>query len=422
MRSLRPPRFSRAYDTFLTLQSYKAFILTLPVAFALIAFGLDLSNHDKVFIPTLLFVGAGLVSLLSFKSSGSISRPLGGEFKQIEIEHHQIEKLIRNLEVNDAKESSFGTDKIFHDLYRSFLNIANSGSTIISSEVSAACAVSVKLLWREPEDEDNVTIRRFIRDSNSRRRRASAPEGFSFADNTAFRTIALNQDGSDYFVSDNLSLLEAQENYVNINKHWPELYNSTAVAPIKSGDAIIGFICVDSWYGKLSGTRVRRLVEHLASHVYTGLQLLITIDSSSKQRANADVGFIKSENKLAPRNVEAQLSFQRAVLRLHAAVQPIIDREDDAIIRQQRASLRRPAVELGVPNDASPLTGGFMTDDNSITDEIPIWALDQQREKLSKKASQISESDFVEILKRSASGNPYAEGLLESHRRKQTKP
>jgi hypothetical protein len=216
------------HDLCLILRSYGTFILSLPIAFLLIASGLARARTGDVFVPTLLFVTAGLISLFSFRSSKNSLLPVGSAFRQIEIEHTEIEKLIRKLEEHPTNGLE-STEKIFHDLYRSFLNIANSGSTIISSEASAACAVSVKLLWREADGD--ITVRRFIRDSNSRRQRVSAPEGFSWFENTAFRSIALGQE-QDYFVSDNLSLLEAQGKYSNVNKHWSELYNSTAVAPI----------------------------------------------------------------------------------------------------------------------------------------------------------------------------------------------
>jgi hypothetical protein len=155
--------------------------------------------------------------------------------------------------------------------------------------------------------------------------------------------------------------------------------------------------------------------------VYTGLQLLITIDTSSTS-ANADIGFVKAGEKLRPSDVEAQLGFQQAVQHLHSAVQPIVDREDDTIIRQQRASLGRPAVELGVSDQAPLSAGAFMANDDDLsTEEIPSWALNHERERLSKKASQLSESEFVEILKRSGAGNPYAEGLLNGIRKESQK-
>jgi hypothetical protein len=60
-------------------------------------------------------------------------------------------------------------------------------------------------------------------------------------------------------------------------------------------------------------------------------------------------------------------------------------------------------------------------DDDLSTEEIPSWALNHERERLSKKASQLSESEFVEILKRSGAGNPYAEGLLNGIRKESQK-
>ena len=259
---------SRSYrvgvqDICLALQSSRLFLFALPLVFVLILLGIERAQKDELIFPTLLFIAGGVLSLISFRSRSDIARPIRGEFRQIEIEQNEIEKLIRKLE-NDSEARS---EKIYHDIYRFFLSVVNSGSSIVSSEISAGCAVSVKLLWREADGE--ITVRRLIRDSNSRQRRLFAPEAFPWLENTAFKSIA--QSESDYFVSDNLSLLAAQGKHVNINEHWSELYNSTAVVPIKSRSAIIGFVCIDSWYGKLSGIRVKPLIEHLASHVYTGL-------------------------------------------------------------------------------------------------------------------------------------------------------
>jgi hypothetical protein len=391
--------------------------LSLVIAFLLVAAGLALVQSNEVLLPAALFIGAGLIALPFLARYTQKSRsPDWKPFLEIDRQHDQIKILLRGIDPAQAgpKNISQDEEKIFLDLYRSFLNIANSGATVITSEVSAPCAVSVKLLWLEKDG--SISVRKFIRDSSSRQKRLVSPDGFSVADNTAFQSVVFGSNQYEYFASDNLTTLASTDEYRNVNESWMTLYNSTAVAPIRSTEAIIGFICVDSWYGRLSDVRVRRLLELLASHLYTGIQLLLLNANKLEENSESAIGFVKIGGQLEPRNRVSQLCFQRAVEQLHASVQPVVDREDLLTTLQQQAwaSHERPGVELGVAGDSYSSSGIMADSDDFFTDSIPDWALDPESEKLSQKIRQLTDDQFAEILRRSAPGNPYAEGLLKS--------
>lgn len=173
------------------------------------------------------------------------------------------------------------------DLCDYLSSTANIISRVVYGEINAACSVSIKVLYRS---DDEPIILTFCRDSFSQRERSNSPERFSYANNAAFATI-INNPEVGCFGSNDLLTLSIKQEYSNTNERWKQLYNSTAVVSVSGarGGLPIGFLCVDSWNGKVASDRVKEILFQFADHIYTGFQLICAHEARLRRRDSRDI-------------------------------------------------------------------------------------------------------------------------------------
>jgi len=150
-----------------------------------------------------------------------------------------------------------------------YLFVVNNIKTAMDTLTDDKCSVCIKMLVEG--DQGILMLRTFMRDSSSYRERKVADTEaaeYPYFENTAFKEI-LSGD-RNYYASNDLS---AETTYINSNRNWRELYNSTLVCPIRmqlipeeetdSVDySVLGFLCVDNRRG---GLAERVSVQTLAS-------------------------------------------------------------------------------------------------------------------------------------------------------------
>lgn len=204
-------------------------------------------------------------------------------------------------------------------VHKLLLQVANSASGILTREAGATCAVAIKLLWWGPV---STTIHSFVRDSDSKALRSSSPDDFSVTSNTAFEEIIYKGNADEHFVCDDLISLSYEGKYKNKNERWPDFYNSTAVAAIRHDNRIVGFFCVDSLEGKLSGDRIAALIDQFCEHVGASFELLLAGQHApASAQYDCRIGFSLSDGILAPASLGSQLHFQEAVEHLQRSIQ-----------------------------------------------------------------------------------------------------
>lgn len=119
------------------------------------------------------------------------------------------------------------------------------------------CSIALKIL-----SEDKKRLKTVFRDSVNLKKRRQAElfcgnESYDVTDNTAFNVILSDEYKDFYYANDNLEQAYLAHNYINGNKNWNSLYNSTIVVPIsklnheKNERNILGFLTVDNKQGYL---------------------------------------------------------------------------------------------------------------------------------------------------------------------------
>lgn len=220
------------------------------------------------------------------------------------------------------------------EIFRSIEGIVSRTSRILSSQAEDECSVSVKLLWSLPGAQEPV-VHTVLRDRRFRAHRSTAPDDFPFEENTAFVSIICNPDTGGYFVEDDLTTAAQDGRYTNSNELWPTLYNSTAVIAIgklhNDHLRIAGFLCVDSWYGRLSNEKVRKVLEYVSDYIYTSLQMIVLLGSHKpfvkedlQLQSAPTIGWLLRDGKLEFDKV-SQSVLQEAVTTLQAAYDVVMD-------------------------------------------------------------------------------------------------
>jgi len=301
-------------------------------------------------------------------------------------------------------------------IYKHMLDAVDLAATMISYNVMAEAAVTVKLLWRQPDG--SAVVRTLLRNRRSRLARETYRplNNFSYRGNTAFEDIV--ERGQAHFAADNLLVLEAMGRYKNCNNYWPEYYNSTAVVPIPEArdgrGGIVGFLCADSYYGRLDDTdKVIHPLAVMAEHLYNifGLALETTAEKPRKSSAKASdaacqLGWVFLDGALTPHKEERQMAFQDAVHLI-----------ENAGRRSENSTHARAYPRVG--GDAPAPSGGrSMELDEDWTGLLTDNDMDPHRVAALKRLGELSEADHVKILEQIAPENPYAQQLLDGARAK----
>lgn len=201
----------------------------------------------------------------------------------------EIDNRIRSIKDDLENKHVRPVDFLLDELHEILIEILNSTSAALSSEIGASCAVCIKLLRKGTAGE--ARIRTFLRDARSLLMRSvnDKNEGYLLDANSAFASILFDPKSDGYFAKDNLRAAAASGTYVNGNERWRELYNATAVISLpakypKSGN-VIGFLCVDCWFGDLTGVRVREILEIGAERAYDALGLILLVEQKLSHAA-----------------------------------------------------------------------------------------------------------------------------------------
>lgn len=162
------------------------------------------------------------------------------------------------------------------------------------------CSVSLKII--DQNDQNDIIVRTFMRDSSSYRERKNSDKtmySYPYYENSAFKDILSDNNNISYYVSDNLS---NETTYINVNQNWKEYYNATLVCPIRvevnvseDGDleySIPGFLCIDNMNGNLNNARCINLLASLADilfiHWYIYDSVKCTLDEKLEKENEND--------------------------------------------------------------------------------------------------------------------------------------
>jgi hypothetical protein len=291
---------------------------------------------------------------------------------------------------------------------------------MISREIRAPAAVAIKLLWSE--DGEQPLVHTFVRNRASIETRESyaPPNDFAWTRNTAFKKIVEQQSGLRYFASDNLPALAEDGKYENANERWFSLYTTAAVMaipPTMHPTSVLGFLCVDSLYGRLTSTRVIRTLAVMARHLYNIFELCADIDLNNSVwiRSNRDekinnsnscvLGWSLTEDgRLQPADEQRQRRFQSVIRHLDAR------RADSSTLRAILALRGLAGGETLAQRSGVPMAND---DFAVITEDDPV----SPRIAAIRAKGRVTDNQFIAILEKIAPDNPYAEELLQAARR-----
>lgn len=209
-------------------------------------------------------IAIGIGSLLRFLQESRVA------FKLEESEHIFLKRL--------GSIQNASSKNLIRDVTRRLSHVLNAAAATISGEAKDPCAISVKLLWSQKDAGGrSPTIFTFCRTRSNVPRDAS-PNFVYYRSHTPFHMIIHEPARKGYCSADDLTALAELSEYQNANPSWKALYNSTAVRSIEhhvSGPRqVIGFVCVDTLWGKLSSQRVHNLLDIVSKQVHTCLQLI----------------------------------------------------------------------------------------------------------------------------------------------------
>jgi hypothetical protein len=324
--------------------------------------------------------------------------------------------------------------KIFEHLH-STTNIA---ATIITAQVQQESAITIKLLWIG--DDQTELVRTLLRNDRSRedREHVQPPNFFPYELNTAFKEVACNKAASRYFVSDNLTALEAEGKYRNAREKWPYVYNAAAVVGIPGqslpAQGLVGFLCADALVGRMSSFRIRRTLEVLSAHIYSVFRLAFIIELAavtsahhvtterelllklwSQHVSGVRAGWQFRDSKLRPIDTSQQLLFQTAIMKLEEAHHRRV-KNANARAANSSPRLSRRSVSLSFSQQGEQ---GMLDTDLPISDSIPDAALDQERLR-ALQDKPVTDDEFLSILEELAPRNPYANDLLRAAKKAQS--
>jgi hypothetical protein len=403
--------YRRTATLYLTIGVAYIAILAPIIAFALAFAFKEALDTRIVFAAVLLaFVATGSLFVWTVVTRKMPQRDVPRLVK-IGTRQEKLRKLIEGTHEPVSDERSNFIDLQVHNM---FLRISNSASAILAQEAGASCAVAIKLLWWKSDTQSTV-IHSFVRDSSSRVSRGGSPDDFPIEWNTAFKNITYGFEKDDYFESDDLITLFYEGDYINKNDRWPYFYNSTAVRAIRHGDNIVGFFCADTLEGRLSGRRIRKLMEQFSRYVSTGFDLLVA--GQHRTPTPLTIGFCARGEMLFPIEPDDQISFQRTINRLQGSIQAISAVPGDestrpnVIMSQDRtleaakwlaagSTSRLPA--SGDRERASPVQGESMKVDMprstlqpGFTDPVLEKLLDEDTKAVIEKINARSQEEIV---------------------------
>ena len=286
-------------------------------------------------------------------------------------------------------------------------------SLLISSEIGANAAISLKLLW---DDGDNTpVIRTFLRDQESEAMRSHyrPPNKFSPQENTAFSYILYDSD-EFYFCADSLLSLNAEGRYINSNPYWQKLYNSTAVSTVfnrnsKTHEGMLGFLCADSKAGSLKSRKVRHLLDSFSEHIYNCYKV-VSAETGSFLTNEIEMGWLRSNGQLLLADTDEHRSFQEVTQLMEAAFfQKFPNSARERFYPSQAEEIANAHYPRGVRamSDHDNLELVFGADDSDLDPEL-----------LAAVSAPVSDKKFVRILEKISPYDSYAKDMLDLSRKK----
>lgn len=196
------------------------------------------------------------------------------------------------------------SDEIRNKLKEYLTELLGNVATLFSEYTGQECAACIKVLSKHhdhkeqldyensPSDSEASFVYTYSRDPKSRLRRSQADNAtgldlYRFEQNAAFAKIMHSEILKGYYFKNDLASLG--DEYWNINKKWPDLYNAVAVAALKTPhkDEVVealGFICVDNKGGGFDNETCRQLLESVASIVYYTLRVTVAAINEEVRR------------------------------------------------------------------------------------------------------------------------------------------
>ena len=183
--------------------------------------------------------------------------------------------------------------------------ILSRAAALLGNDLRGDCRLTVKVLVEAPEDLADRTphIITLLRDPRSRVPGERSLTSFSYKRDSAFEAII--DQKKTYFASDDLLDLAAHGEYKNANEKWFRIYNSTVVVPIGSAkssspNALIGFLCIDSFEMKLNKAFVRQRLVEYASLIYD----LLSVYSKSYALDRTREGSLRSPEEIGWQRID----------------------------------------------------------------------------------------------------------------------
>lgn len=293
-------------------------------------------------------------------------------------------------------------------------------AAFLTKQVGSEVSLSVKFLWEMAEGEDPA-LHTVFRSTNTRAmRQAYTPiNNFSYAENTAFKTLLDGWPSITSFASDNLLEDIVHNRYDNANSNWVIFYTATAVVTIPSASGAdifpIGFVCADAKKEGLDTPEVRLTLESAASHLYNVLGVLFTGnrgDHTPKARAKTKqpiavipCGWKADAHGLQPIDHENQLAFQKTLEKIEA-----VYGTHPAFIGEAPRTLSGDRRAHGTPPSFEE---ALMIDDDELVQLARASnSTDAKRYLAARDAPRLTEEQFDKVLKGLTQTNPEAAQML----------
>lgn len=150
---------------------------------------------------------------------------------------------------------------------------------ILNHTTGQKCSVSIKIL--QEDDEGNVSVKTWFRDSTSRDKRNEAydpSEPFPINKHTALAFLHSKNNGRKFWYLNDILEKKGHDprngiTYQNPNKHWRSFLNSSAIHVIsdpdsEDGESVLGFLCADTNSGRFEPNETQYIMSIVATAAY----------------------------------------------------------------------------------------------------------------------------------------------------------